>query len=111
MAIVEMKSAVAEEVNSFYRGGLMPEIERSAQVYTDTKVKEITSRGVLCERNGEEILIEGDTVVCALGFRAPYDVVDSLCEAAEVSEVIGDCSNVGKIYQAISGGYYAASRI
>ena len=111
VAIVEMKSAVAEEVNSFYRGGLMPEIERSAQVYTDTKVKEITSRGVLCERNGEEILIEGDTVVCALGFRAPYDVVDSLCEAAEVSEVIGDCSNVGKIYQAISGGYYAASRI
>ena len=50
-------------------------------------------------------------MVCALGFRAPYDVVDSLCEAAEVSEVIGDCSNVGKIYQAISGGYYAASRI
>jgi hypothetical protein len=106
-----MKSAVAEEVNSFYRGGLMPEVERSAEIYTDTKVMEITPQGVRCEKDGKEILIEGDSVVCALGFRAPYDAVDQLCAAADVCEVIGDCANVGKIYQAISGGYYAACRI
>ena len=111
VAIIEMKGAVAEEVNSFYRGGLMPEIQRSAEVYTGTMVKEITPEGVLCTKDGEELLIEADTVVCALGFRAPYDLTDQLCEACDESYIIGDCANVGKIYQAISGGYYTASRI
>jgi NADH dehydrogenase FAD-containing subunit len=74
-------------------------------------VKEITPEGVLCTRDGKELLIEADTVVCALGFRAPYDLTDQLCEACDESYIIGDCANVGKIYQAISGGYYTASRI
>ena len=30
--------------------------------------KEVVPSGVLCERNGEEMLVEADTVVCALGF-------------------------------------------
>ena len=46
-SIIEMKSAVAEEVNSFYRGGLMPEIEKAAKCYVNTKVKEIVKEGVL----------------------------------------------------------------
>jgi hypothetical protein len=56
-------------------------------------------------------MIEADTVVCALGFRAPYDQVDALCEVVDESYIVGDCNNVAKIYQAISGGYYAALRI
>lgn len=111
VSIIEMKSAVAEEVNSFYRGGLMPEVERSAEIHTDTKVKEITEKGVLCEKDGKDVFIEADTVVCALGFRAPYDLVDQLCDAADEYYIVGDCNNVAKIYQAISGGYYAALQI
>lgn len=74
--IIEMKDTIAEEVNSFYRGGLMPEVEKAAKCLVHTKVKEIVPEGVLCERNGEEILVEADSVVCALGFRTPYDKVD-----------------------------------
>ncbi len=111
VTIIEMKDEVAEEVNSFYRGGLMPQILRSAEVMTGTTVKEITEQGVLCEKDGKEMTIEGDTVVCALGFRSPYDRVDRLCRLVEESYVIGDCSNVGKIYQAMNGGYYTASRV
>jgi pyruvate/2-oxoglutarate dehydrogenase complex dihydrolipoamide dehydrogenase (E3) component len=111
VSIIEMKDAVAEEVNSFYRGGLMPQVERSADIYTGTMVKEIRPEGVLCARDGEELLIEADTVVCALGFRSPYDKVDALCEMVDESYIAGDCNNVAKIYQAISGGYYTALRI
>lgn len=111
VAIIEMKEKVAEEVNSFYRGGLMPQVERSAEIYTGTMVKQITPEGVLCVRDGEEILIQADTVVCALGFRAPYDAVDALCETVDESYIAGDCNNVAKIYQAISGGYYIALQI
>ena len=44
----------------------MPEVEKAATCYVDTKVKEVVPSGVLCERNGEEMLVEADTVVCAL---------------------------------------------
>lgn len=107
-SIIEMKKAVAEEVNSFYRGGLLPQVMKAATVYTDTKVKEIVPNGVLVEHDGKESVIEADTVVCALGFRAPYDMFDALCEKVDESYIIGDCKNVGQIYQAISQGYYTA---
>lgn len=110
-AIIEMKSAVAEEVNSFYRGGLMPEIEKAAVCYVNTKVKEIVKEGVLCEKDGEEFVVEADSVVCALGFRAPYDKVDALCDKVDEYYIIGDCKNVGQIYHAINEAYYAAMRV
>ncbi len=109
--IIEMKDKIAGEVNSFYRGGLMYQVERSATLLTDTKVKEITPEGVLCERGGETILVEADTVICALGFRAPYDKVDALCECADEYYIIGDCSKVGQICHAISAAYYAAVNV
>jgi len=110
-SIIEMKSAVAEEVNSFYRGGLMVEVEKSADIYVDTKVKEIIPSGVLCERSGEEFIVEADSVVCALGFRSPYDKVDALCDCVDEYYIVGDCSNVGQIYQATNQAYYAALRV
>ncbi|MDO4469519.1 MAG: FAD-dependent oxidoreductase [Bacillota bacterium] len=109
--IIEMKDTIAEEVNSFYRGGLMPEVEKAAKCLVRTKVKEIVPEGVLCERNGEEILVEADSVVCALGFRAPYDKVDELTDLVDEYYVIGDCKKVGKIYDAINTGYYSALRV
>ena len=111
VSVIEMKGAIAEEVNSFYRGGLMPQIEKAATCYVNTKVKEITPEGVLVERDGKEFVIEADTVVCALGFRAPYAAVDALCELVDESYVIGDCRNVGMIYQAINQAYYTAMQI
>ncbi|MFV0361479.1 MAG: FAD-dependent oxidoreductase [Suipraeoptans sp.] len=106
--IVEMKADVAEDVNSFYRGGLIVEVEKSAQIYTDTIVKEIVDEGVVCENNGEEILIEADSIVCALGFRAPYKSVDELCDVANEYYIVGDCKNVGQIYHAVNNAYYSA---
>ena len=106
--ITEMKPAIAEEVNSFYRGGLMPEVEKAATCYVDTKVKEVVPSGVLCERNGEEMLVEADTVVCALGFTSPYDKVDELADLVDEYYIIGDCKKIGKIYDAINTAYYSA---
>lgn len=110
-SIIEMKSKTAGEVNSFYRGGLMPEIEKAATCYADTKVKEIVPEGVLCEKDGKEFVIEADSVVCALGFRAPYDKVDALCDKVDEYYIIGDCKNVGQIYHATNQAYYAAMRL
>ena len=111
VSIIEMKDDVALEVNSFYRGGLMPHVKESAKLYVKTKVKEIVPNGVLVENEQGEFLIEADTVVCALGFRAPWAQVDALCAESEEYHVIGDCQNVGQIYHAITAGFYAARTV
>jgi thioredoxin reductase len=104
-----MLPAVAKEVNSFYRGGLIVEVEKSADIYVNTKVKEIVPEGVIVEGpDGKEFTIEADSVVCALGFRAPWDKVDALCEKVDESYVIGDCKNVGQIHRATNEGFYTA---
>ncbi len=108
VSIIEMKPEVAMEVNSFYRGGLMPRIEEAATSYVNTKVLEIVPEGVRVERDGQEFVIEADSVVCALGFRAPYAAVDALCDEVDESYIIGDCRNVGQIHHAINQGYYTA---
>ena len=111
VSIIEMKPGVALEVNSFYRGGLMPEVEKAAELYVNTKVKEIVPEGVIVERDGSEFLIEADSVVCALGFRAPFAAVDALCEEVDEYYIVGDCRRVGQIYHAINNGYYAGLQI
>ena len=66
---------------------------------------------MLCERDGQELLIEADSVVCALGFRAPYAKVDELAELVDEYYIIGDCNNVGQIYNALNGAFFAALRV
>ena len=108
VSIVEMRDGIAIDVNSFNRGGLLPRVEEAAICYTNTKVKEVRASGVLCEQDGKELFLEADSVVCALGFRAPYGAVDALCELVDEHYIVGDCKNVGQIYQALSQAYYAA---
>lgn len=112
VTIIEMKPDVAMEVNSFYRGGLMPHVHESAELLLKTKVKQITDKGVLVENDEKgEFLVEADTVVNALGLRSPYNRADALMDACEESYLIGDCNKVAIIYQAISDGYWTAIRL
>ncbi|HIT72400.1 MAG TPA: NADH:flavin oxidoreductase, partial [Candidatus Fimicola cottocaccae] len=71
-------------------------------------VKEITSEGVVCEADGKEFTVQADSVVCALGFKSPYDEVDKLTDLVDEYYIIGDCKKVGKIYDAMNTGYYSA---
>lgn len=110
--IVEMKPAVAMECNSFYRGGLLPKVEKAAKILCNTTVKAVTEEGVLVKTpEGNEETIPADTVVCALGFRAEAGKVDALADLVDEYYIVGDCAKVGKVYDAMSTAYYAALRV
>jgi 2,4-dienoyl-CoA reductase-like NADH-dependent reductase (Old Yellow Enzyme family)/thioredoxin reductase len=106
--IIEMKKEIAIEVNPFYRGALIPEVQKTAKIYVDMPVKEITPQGVVCSNDDGEFTIEADSVVCAAGFRSDYETVDKFCNLAQEYYILGDCKNVGQIYHAINTAYYAA---
>lgn len=112
VTIIEMKPDVAMEVNSFYRGGLMPHVHESATLLLKTKVKQITDKGVLVENDEKgEFLVEADTVVNALGLRAPFARADALMDAADEAYVIGDCQKISMIYKAINEGHWTALQL
>lgn len=112
ITIIEMKPELAMECNSFYRGGLLPRIYDAAKVLCNTKVKAVVEDGVLVEDNeGKEFVVEADSVVCALGFRPDYHLVDSLSDLVDEYYIIGDCAKVGKVYEAMSTAYYSALRV
>ena len=106
VSIIEMRDGIAIDTNQFYRGDLLPHVNESATVYINTMVKGVVDNGVLVERDGEQFVIEADSVVCAAGFRANFAKVDALCDAADEYYVIGDCKKVAQIGQAMDDGYH-----
>lgn len=111
VVLIEMKPEICGDVNTFYRGALLPQVKASALCHTGTTVTEILEKGVRCQREAGELFVEADSVVCALGFRAPAGRVDALYRACDGEvTVLGDCLKVGKIYDALNGAYYAALR-
>ena len=107
--IVEMRDRLAPDANVRHRPLLMAEIAKYAEVYTSHKGLRVTDEGILCENeNGEEVLIPGKTVICALGQRSRSDVVEQLRRTAPFVRVIGDAERVSTITNAVYWGYHAA---
>ena len=118
-----MRGDVAIDANVRHRPALMREIEKQGiVVHTNCAGKQVTGEGVLCfdASAGEEALVPGETVICAVGQRsnrdavmalrtcAPWDVADSFLNCAPVVRQIGDCVRPSNITNAVYQGYHAA---
>lgn len=107
--LVEMRDELAPDANVRHRPLLLKEIEKYVTVHTGYKGLEVTAEGILCQdKEGNQVLVPGKTVICALGQRARTDVADKLRDAAPYIAVIGDASRVSTITNAVYWGYYAA---
>ena len=88
--------------------GMKPALAKyNVQVFTGAACKEITDEGVVVSTADGDRLIEGDSVVYALGMRANRDVFYELEECAEDVVMVGDCVKARKVLGAIHESYYA----
>ena len=107
--IVEMRDTLAPDANVRHRPLLLKEIDKSVTVHTGCKGNAVTKEGILCEDpDGNEVLIPGSTVICALGQRPRTADVRALYDSAPFVRVIGDASRVSTITNAVYWGYHAA---
>ncbi len=107
--LVEMRDVLAPDANVRHRPLLLKEIEKYVTVHTGYKGLKVTSEGVLCsDADGKEVLVPGNSVICALGQRSRSDVAEALRDAAPFVRVIGDASRVSTITNAVYQGYHAA---
>ncbi|MGW9529923.1 oxidoreductase [Paenibacillus terrae] len=108
--LVEMRTELAPDANIRHRPIMLKEIEKNnIQVHLGFKGLCVTQEGVVCaDQNGEEHLVPGTSVICALGQRPRRNVVDELIDCAPYVSQIGDCVKASTITTAIYQGYHAA---
>ncbi|MCD8334274.1 MAG: FAD-dependent oxidoreductase [Clostridiales bacterium] len=107
--LVEMRDTLAPDANVRRRPLLLKEIDKYVHVHTGYRALRVTEEGVICANpEGQEVLVPGKSVICALGQRSRTDVVTALQGTAPFVRVIGDASRVSTITNAVYWGYHAA---
>lgn len=111
VAIVEMLPEIVPTLYLTVRNAMLQRIkEEEIEVYTNTKVLEFIEGGVLAEKNGEQLKLDGfDTVILALGSK-PYVPFETEGLAEKVY-CIGDADAVKDAKWAIYAGYRTAMEI
>ena len=107
--LVEMRGELAPDANIRHRPILLKELEDWGVVcHTNHQGLRVTEEGLWCKTRGEEVLIPGTSVICAVGQKARRDVVETLLDSAPVVKQIGDCIRPANICMAVYQGYHAA---
>ncbi|HIS65824.1 MAG TPA: FAD-dependent oxidoreductase [Candidatus Avoscillospira avistercoris] len=107
--LVEMRDELAPDANVRHRPLLLKELDQYVTAHTGYRGMEVRKDGVLCQdKEGNEVLVPGTTVICALGQRSNTAVVEQLQDCAPFVRVIGDAVKVSTITNAVYWGYHAA---
>ncbi|MBP1554654.1 MAG: FAD-dependent oxidoreductase, partial [Oscillospiraceae bacterium] len=111
VAIVEMLPEIVPTLYLTVRNAMLDRIKKEEiEVYTNTKVLEFIPGGVIAERDGEKVTLDGfDTVILALGSR-PYIPFETEGLAEKVYTV-GDAEAVKDAKWAIYKAYRTAMEI
>lgn len=107
--LVEMRDTLAPDCNIRHRPILMQKIDELVNVHLGHAGLRVTEDGLVCKSpEGDEVLIPGKTVVCAVGQRANRDDAEALRYAAPFVREVGDCIRPANITKAMYEGYHAA---
>ncbi len=114
VTIVEMLDDVAVDDHFINKAALIPMLKKhGVEIYTGHRVIEIAPDGVKAvTKDGEEVFIEGDTMVAAFGMKPNNRVSEKIYSKYHIkTRVIGDCQKVGRVGNAIREGFYAGRYI
>ena len=107
VSIVEIQSKLLEETKDLnVKLPLLKLIqERNIKVYTETIPNKVIDEGLeVILANGKEFGIDADVIAVAVNLAPEKDYIQELKLKAEEFYIIGDCSSVGKIKDAIPEG-------
>lgn len=107
--LVEMRDELAVDANIRHRPILMKELDGKVNIHTGLRGIKITDAGVICaDKDKKEQLIEGKTIICAVGQKARSRMAEELKDTAREVIAIGDCVKPSTITTAVYQGYHAA---
>lgn len=107
--LVEMRDTLAPDCNIRHRPILMEKIDQLVSVHLGHSGLRVTEDGLVCsDPEGQEVLIPGKTVICAVGQRSNRADAEALRFSAPFVREVGDCIRPANITKAMYEGYHAA---
>jgi pyruvate/2-oxoglutarate dehydrogenase complex dihydrolipoamide dehydrogenase (E3) component len=108
VTLIEMLHELCPDANPRYRPLLLNQLEKIVTCKTETRGICITEEGLICsDRDGNESVLEADTIICAAGQKPLRNVVKNLRDCAPEVIEIGDCVKPGHVTEAVFRGYWA----
>ena len=109
VVVVEMMGGLALDLENRSRAALLHLLkERGVSTLLNWRLERIEEgRVLLSDRNRNRKEVETDSVILALGLKPNQDLLEPLRKSFPEVQVIGDCLEPRKIYQAIHEGAFA----
>ncbi len=110
VTIVEMLDDVATNTNMVNKMALMKKLsEYNVTILTGHRVLEFKKDGVTVEdKSGIKKTLSSDTVIIAFGTRPCRNEAESIFFSHPHAKIVGDCSIIGQVGEAVRSGYLAA---
>lgn len=114
VTVAEMKGEIGADLGSLRKITVMQKMyQRQVTLLPDTVCEEITEAGILARRGGEQITIDCDWVVLAVGSKAndTSELEEACRELSIPCYVVGDAKQARRALNAVAEGYAAALEI
>jgi len=112
VTLVEMLSKIGTDMGRVTRWISLHFLkEHHVDVFTHTKLEEVTETGLVVSRGGEKMALTADTVVLAMGVRSEKKLLESLAGRGAKVHAIGDCKEPRKVIDAIHEAWEVARQI
>jgi 2,4-dienoyl-CoA reductase (NADPH2) len=106
ITLIEQEEKIGQDIGISTRWTILQEIRRlGVKVMVNTKAKRVEKGGVVIERSGKEVFVEGDSVVVAVGSRSVNELWGSLKDKMKEIYLIGDALEPRKVMEAIYEGF------
>jgi len=113
VVVVEMMGGLALDLENRSRAALLHLLkERGVSTFLNWRLEKIEEgRVLLSDRSGNRKEVGTDSVILALGLKPNQDLLEPLRKSYPEVQVIGDCREPRKIYQAVHEGFFVGRTI
>lgn len=110
VTIVEMQDEVVPTMLLDNRNPLLFRLEEyGVTILTGHKISQVTENAVFAKTSdGTEVQIPADTIITAFGMTPVAALAEQIAEKYPTTAVIGDCTGVAQMAEAVRGGFFAA---
>ncbi|MCL2338219.1 MAG: FAD-dependent oxidoreductase [Firmicutes bacterium] len=110
ITLVEARQSLGADIGMSSRWIILQELRRyGVRVMTGAKVTAIDDRGVAVEHNGDEKLLEADTVLLAVGSHPVAELCEKIKEKLPEVYMAGDAVTPRNALEAVRQGYLAGT--
>jgi 2,4-dienoyl-CoA reductase (NADPH2) len=110
--VVEMLKKLGQDIGISTRWTIIQDIFRlGVRTMTNTRATEVTDKGLVVEREGNETFLSADTVVMAAGAKSVNALYEKIKDRVPEVYLIGDARTPRKALEAVAEGFEAGRTI